>query len=102
MENYSDRQAGRCRACPDRLEVDPYATALRRWLRQQRLGEFRKRLVRGEAEEHLLDNILGRLVEASLVKKHGEQRTDSTHVLAAVRELNRLELVTSGDARGLE
>jgi transposase len=27
------------------------------------------------------------------LKSHGQQRTDSTHVLAAIRELNRLELV---------
>ena len=31
--------------------------------------------------------------ERGLVKARGRQRTDSTHVLAAVRELNRLELV---------
>ena len=31
--------------------------------------------------------------EAGLIKARGRQRTDSTHVLAAVRALNRLELV---------
>ena len=34
-----------------------------------------------------------RLAEAGLVKRRGRQRTDSTHVLAAVRRLDRTELV---------
>lgn len=34
-----------------------------------------------------------RLVGAGLVKQRGRVRTDSTHVLAAVRKLNRVELV---------
>jgi transposase len=39
----------------------------------------------------LLDTLLRRLREQGLVKAGGRQRTDSTHVLAAVRGLNRLE-----------
>ncbi|MEU6612098.1 transposase [Streptomyces shenzhenensis] len=37
--------------------------------------------------------MLERLVEAGLLKAGGRQRTDATHVLAAVRTLSRLELV---------
>ncbi|MFC5673533.1 hypothetical protein [Streptomyces incanus] len=37
--------------------------------------------------------MLDRLVEAGLLKAGGRQRTDATHVLAAVRSLSRLELV---------
>jgi len=48
------------------------------------LSEFRARLVQGKAE---------RLRERGLVKKRGRQRTDSTHILAAMRVLNRLERV---------
>jgi hypothetical protein len=43
----------------------------------------------GMAFETLLD----RLVESGLVTARGRQRTDATHVLAAVRDLNRLEMV---------
>lgn len=57
------------------------------------LSEFRTRLVEGEAELLLLDALLRRLQEEGLVKARGRQRTDSTHVLAAVRGLNRLERV---------
>jgi transposase len=58
------------------------------------LSEFRSRLVAGGAELLLLDTLLQRLQEQGLVKAHGRQRTDSsTHVLAAVRTLNRLERV---------
>ena len=55
------------------------------------LSEFRTRLVGGQAELLLLDALLRRLQEEGLVKARGRQRTDSTHVLAAVRGLNRLE-----------
>ena len=57
------------------------------------LSEFRSRLVTGGAELLLLDTLLQRLQEQGLVKARGRQRTDSTHVLAAVRTLNRLERV---------
>ena len=57
------------------------------------LSEFRSRLVEGKAERLLLDTLLQRLRDKGLVKAKGRQRTDSTHVLAAVRGLNRLERV---------
>src|SRR6202051_4374256 len=55
------------------------------------LSEFRSRLIEGDAERLLLDTLLQRLRDHGLVKAKGRQRTDSTHVLAAVRGLNRLE-----------
>jgi len=57
------------------------------------LSEFRSRLVAGGAERLPLDVLLRRFRELALLKARGRQRTDSTHVLAAVRALNRLELV---------
>jgi transposase len=57
------------------------------------LSEFRTRLVEGGAELLLFDAVLDRLKAEGLVKARGRQRTDSTHVLAAVRTLNRLERV---------
>ena len=57
------------------------------------LSEFRDRLLAGSAEELLLDKLLERCQALGLLKARGQQRTDSTHVLAAVRVLNRLELV---------
>jgi transposase len=56
------------------------------------LPEFRSRVVAGGLEQHLLDVLLAALVERGLVKAGGKQRTDSTHVVSAVRDLNRLEL----------
>jgi transposase len=56
------------------------------------LSEFRARLVAHGLEERVLDVLLARLGELGLVKARGKQRTDSTHVLSAVRDLNRLEL----------
>jgi transposase len=57
------------------------------------LSEFRDRLLAGSAEEVLLDKLLERCQVLGLLKARGQQRTDSPHVLAAVRVLNRLELV---------
>ncbi len=57
------------------------------------LSEFRTRLVTGQAEQLLLETWLTRVRERGLLKARGRQRTDSTHVLAAIRVLNRLELV---------
>jgi transposase len=55
------------------------------------LCEFRSRLIDGGDEYPLFEAVLERLIERGLLKPHGRYRTDSTHVLAAVRTLNRLE-----------
>ncbi len=57
------------------------------------LCEFRGRLLGGEQEALLLERLLERCRERGLLKARGRQRTDATHVLAAIRVLNRLELV---------
>jgi transposase len=57
------------------------------------LSEFRARLIAGRAEPVLLERLLQRVESRGLLKRRGRQRTDSTHVLAAVRTLNRLERV---------
>src|SRR5436190_11433261 len=57
------------------------------------LCEFRGRLLAGEQETLLLDTLLALCRERGLLKARGQQRTDSTQVLAAVRALNRLEVV---------
>jgi transposase len=57
------------------------------------LSEFRHRLLAGSAEARLLDKLLERCRTLGLLKARGQQRMDSTHVLAAIRVLSRLELV---------
>lgn len=57
------------------------------------LSEFRSRLVAGQAECLLFETVLKRLAQAGLLKAGGRQRTDATHVLAAVHSLHRLESV---------
>jgi len=56
------------------------------------LSEFRTRVVEHGLEERVLDLLLAKLKDKGLVAPGGKQRSDSTHVVAAVRELNRLEL----------
>jgi transposase len=57
------------------------------------LSEFRTRLIQGSMEEHILDKLLGHFQQHGLLKARGQQRTDSTHVLAAIRAMTRLECV---------
>lgn len=53
------------------------------------LSEFRSRLVAGNAEQRLLDLLLEQCRAGGWLKVRGRQRTDSTHVLAKIRALNR-------------
>ena len=93
LENLSDRQA----ADAVRARIDwKYALGLELTdpgFHFSVLAEFRARLVAGKAEHLLLDRMLERFKLRGLVKARGKQRTDSTHVLAAVRDLHLLELV---------
>ncbi len=57
------------------------------------LSEFRTRLLTGGAETQLLQALLDLCKSRGWLKARGHQRTDSTHVLAAIRDLNRLECV---------
>jgi transposase len=92
-ENLTDRQAAE--SVRDRLS---WAYALGLDLADTGfdhtvLSEFRSRVVAHGLEEKVLDLLLARLKEMGLVGAGGKQRTDSTSVVAAVRDLNRLELV---------
>ena len=57
------------------------------------LSEFRTRLLAGNAELLLFETMLTLFREQGLLKAKGRQRTDSTHILAAIHTLNRLECV---------
>lgn len=57
------------------------------------LSEFRARLVEGKAEQQVLQPLLDVATKRGWLKARGKQRTDSTHVLGAIRTLNRLEVV---------
>ncbi len=92
VEDLSDRQA----ADAVRARIDwKYALSLELddpGFDASVLSEFRSRLLAGAAERLLLDALLDRCKQFGLLKAHGRQRTDSTHVLAAVRGFTRLEL----------
>src|SRR5688500_10591054 len=94
LENLSDRQA----ADAVRSRIDwKYLLGLEltdAGFDYSVLSGFRARLVAGEKQTLLLERLLERFREKKLLKVRGNQRTDSTHVLAAIRVMNRLELVT--------
>ncbi len=89
MEHLTDRQAAD--AVRSRLDWK-YALSLELTdpgFDHSVLSEFRSRLVSGNAEQRLLDLLLERCREGGWLKARGRQRTDSTHVLAKIRALNR-------------
>jgi transposase len=55
------------------------------------LSEFRTRLVEHGAERRLFDAVLALSKERGMLKAGGRQRSDSTHVLGAMRAMTRLE-----------
>jgi len=57
------------------------------------LSDFRERLLTGGLEQQLLDTLLAHCQAQGWVKAGGRQRTDSTHVLGAIRAMNRLESI---------
>jgi transposase len=66
------------------------------------LAEFRGKVAEAGLETAALDALLRRLSADGLVKAGGKQRTDSTHVVAAVAALNRLELAYESVRAALE
>jgi transposase len=93
LENLSDRQAAE--AVRSRIDWK-YALGLEltdSGFDYSVLSGFRERLADGERQTLLLDRMLELFREKKLLKARGKQRTDSTHVLAAIRVLNRLEKV---------
>lgn len=93
VENLSDRQAAEA----VRARIDwKYALSLElvdAGFDHSVLSEFRDRLLAGHVEEQLLDLMLKRFQRQGLLKARGQQRSDSTHVLAVVREMTRVEFL---------
>jgi transposase len=54
------------------------------------LTDFRARLIQGGGEQVLLDAMLTLFKERGWLKERQKQRTDSTHILAKIRAINRL------------
>jgi len=66
------------------------------------LAEFRTWVAEGGLEQVALGALLERLAAGGLIRAGGKQRTDSTHVVAAVAALNRLELAGESVRAALE
>lgn len=93
MENLTDRQAAD--AVRSRLDWK-YCLSLELTdpgFDHTVLSEFRTRLVALTAEERFLEAVVDLYRERGWFKARGHQRTDSTHILAKVRALNRAECV---------
>ncbi len=91
-ENLSDRQAAEA----VRTRIDwKYALGLDLadpGFDSSILSKFRARVAAGGLDQVVLDTLLERLAADGLAGAGGTMRTDSTHVISAVRDLSRLEL----------
>jgi transposase len=92
-ENLTDRQA----ADAVRSRIDwKYALGLKLkdpGFHFSVLSDFRARLLAGKAEQVLLDKLLTLFNQRGWLKAGQRQRTDATHVVAAIRLLTRIEMV---------
>ncbi len=92
-ENLTDRQA----ADAVRTRIDwKYALGLSltdQGFHFSVLNDFRDRLLKGSADEVLLDKMLSVFQERGWLNARQRQRTDATHVVASVRILTRIEMV---------
>jgi transposase len=66
------------------------------------LSRFRTRLAGHGMERVVFDRLLEHCKDEGLVAAGGKQRTDSTHVISAVRDLSRLELAGESVRAALE
>jgi transposase len=93
IEGLTDRQAAdavrRCMDWKYALSLDLHDPGFDFTL----LHDFRQRLLAHEATQRLLDTFLTACKARGWIKARGTQRTDSTHVLAAIRSLHRVECV---------
>src|SRR5947207_1675252 len=93
MENYTDRQVAEA----VKTGIDfKYALSLE-WTDPgfdfAVLSEFRSLLIEGGLEEGILTTLLTICREKGWLKERGKQRTDSTHIEAAIRLTNRIVFV---------
>src|SRR5918992_1583359 len=93
IEGLTDRQAAdavrRCMDWKYALSLDLHDPGFDFTL----LHDFRDRLLAHDAAQRLLDTFLATCKARGWLKARGTQRPDSTHVLAAIRTLHRLECV---------
>src|SRR5262249_30626369 len=57
------------------------------------LCNFRQRLLAHEREQTVFERVVGYLRERGYIQAGGKQRTDSTTILGAVRDLSTIDLV---------
>src|SRR5919198_3486223 len=91
IEGLTDRQAAdavrRCMDWKYALSLDLHDPGFDFTL----LHDFRQRILAHEAGQRFLDTFLAACKARGWIKARGTQRTDSTHVLAAIRTLHRVE-----------
>ncbi|MFD4578092.1 IS1182 family transposase [Streptomyces sp. NPDC058417] len=101
-ENLTDRQAAEMAVRAIDWKYALGAELTDRGFDASVLSRFRARLADNGMGRVVFDRLLEYCKDAGLVAAGGRQRTDSTHVISAVRDLNRLELAGESVRAALE
>lgn len=93
MENYTDRQAAEAMKTRSDLKDALSLELSDPGFDFSLLSECRSRLIKGNLEEILLTTLVERCRKQGYIRERGKQRTDSTHLEAAIGRMKRLECV---------
>lgn len=92
LENLPDREAARRAVTGIDWKYALHMPLTWRGFHFADLSNFRQRLLEHQAERLIFDKVVQWVRALGFVKKHGKQRSDSSHILGCVERLSRLEL----------
>jgi transposase len=93
LENIPDRVAAMCAVMRMDWKYALHVPLDWEGFDHSTLSYFRRRLLEHQQERQIFDQVLQWVQKHGFLKKHGKQRSDSTHILGQVARLTRLELV---------
>ncbi len=93
LENLPDREAARRAVTGIDWKYALHVPLTWRGFHFSDLSNFRQRLLENKVEQLIFDKVIHWVRSLGFVKKHGKQRSDSSHVLGCVERMSRLELV---------
>lgn len=93
LENLPDRVAARRAVTGIDWKYALHVSLTWRGFHFSDLCNFRQRLLEHEAERLVFEKVMTWVRSLGFAKKHGKQRSDSSHIVACIERLSRLELV---------
>jgi len=92
LENLPDREAARRAVTGIDCKYALHVPLTWRGFHFSDLSNFRQRLLEHGAERLVFDKVVAWVQSLGFAKRHGKQRSDSSHIVACIERLSRLEL----------